>query len=317
MEAGAVFIGIDVGKAHLDVAERPSGTTWRVAHDEAGITELVDRWRVQPPTLIVLEATGGLEVDVAAALATAGLAVVVVNPRQVHHFAQAIGQLAKTDRLDATLLAHFADVVRPTPRPLPDAQAQALTALVTRRSQIVAMLVAEQQRLGTAPRSVRTRVETHVSWLRTERAALEKELAQTIEQTPLWQERDDLLQSVPGVGPALATTLIADLPELGRLNRKEIAALAGVAPLNHDSGQHRGRRVIWGGRGHLRAALYMGALVGVRHNPVLRPFYERLLAAGKPKKVALVACMHKLLLILNAMVAHHTRWDPSLKVVPS
>ena len=317
MEAGAVFIGIDVGKTHLDVAERPGGTTWRVAHDEAGITGLVDRWRAQPPTLIVLEATGGLEVPLVAALGTAGLAVVVVNPRQGRHFAQAIGQLAKTDRLDATLLAHFADVIRPTPRPLPDAQAQALTALVTRRSQIVAMLVAEQQRLGTAPPAVRARVETHVSWLRTERAALEEELRQTIEQSPLWRKQDDLLQSVPGVGRTLATTLIADLPELGRLNRKEIAALAGVAPLNHDSGQHRGRRVIWGGRAHLRAALYMGALVGVRHNPVLRPFYERLLAAGKPKKVALVACMHKLLLILNAMVAHNTQWDPSLKVVPS
>jgi len=317
MEPGAVFIGIDVGKAYLDVAERPGGTPWRVAHDEAGLTGLVARWRAQPPTLIVLEATGGLEVPLVAALGAAGLAVVVVNPRQVRHFAGAIGQLAKTDRLDATLLAHFAEVVRPTPRPLPDAQAQALTALVTRRSQIVAMLVAEQQRLHTAPPSVRARVETHVSWLRTEREALEEELRQAIEQSPLWRERDDLLQSVPGVGRTLATTLIADLPELGRLNRKEIAALAGVAPLNHDSGQHRGRRVIWGGRAHLRAALYMGTLVGVRHNPVLHPFYKRLLAAGKPKKVALVACMHKLLIILNAMVAHQTRWAPSLKVVPS
>ncbi len=317
MEAGAVYIGIDVGKAHLDVAERPRGTTWRVANDEAGITQLVDRWRAEAPTLIVLEATGGLEVPLAAALGAAGLAVAVVNPRQVRHFAQAIGQLAKTDRLDATLLAHFADVVRPAPRPLPDAQAQALTALVTRRSQVVAMLVAEQQRLHTAPPAVRARVETHVHWLRTEREALEQELAQTIQQTPLWRERDDLLQSVPGVGPALATTLIADLPELGRLNRKEIAALVGVAPLNHDSGQHRGRRVIWGGRAHLRAVLYMGTLVAVQHNPVLRPFYERLVTAGKPTKVALVAGMHKLLTILNAMVAHQTRWAPSLKVVPS
>jgi transposase len=317
MEAGAVYIGIDVGKAHLDVAERPGGTTWRVANDEAGITQLVDRWRAQPPTLIVLEATGGLEVPVAAALGTAGRAVAVVNPRQVRHFAQAIGQLAKTDRLDATLLARFAEVVRPAPRLLPDAQAQALTALVTRRSQIVAMLVAEQQRLPTAPPAVRARVKRHVQWLRTEREALEAELAQTIQQTPLWRERDDLLQSVPGVGPALATTLIADLPELGRLNRKEIAALGGVAPLNHDSGQHRGRRVIWGGRAHLRAKLYRGTLVAVQHNPVLRPFYERLLAAGKPKKVALVAGMHKLLTILNAMVAHQTRWTPALTVVPS
>jgi transposase len=317
MEPAAVFIGIDVGKAHLDVAERPSGTTWRVAHDEAGIAALVARWRAQPPTLLVLEATGGLEVPLAAALGSAGVAVVVVNPRQVRHFAQAIGQLAKTDRLDAALLARFAEVVRPTPRPLPDDQAQALAALVTRRSQIVAMLVAEQQRLGTALPAVRARVATHVSWLRTERAALDEELAQTIQQTPLWRERDDLLRSVPGVGPTLATTLLADLPELGRLTRKQIAALVGVAPLNCDSGQHRGRRVIWGGRAHLRAVLYMGTLVAVQHNPVLRPFYARLLAAGKPKKVALVACMHKLLIILNAMVAHQTRWTPSLKAVPS
>jgi transposase len=317
MEALAVFVEVDVGKAHLDVAERPNGTTWRGAHDEAGITQLVTRWQAAPPTLIVLDATGGLEVPLAAALGTAGLAVVVVNPRQVRHFAQAIGQLAKTDRLDAALLARFAEVVRPAPRPLPDAQAQALAALVTRRSQLVAMLVAEQQRLSTAPRSVRARVEAHVSWLRTEREALDQELGQTIQQTPLWRERDDLLRSVPGVGPTLATTLIADLPELGRLNRKQIAALAGVAPLNCDSGQHRGRRIIWGGRAHLRAVLYRGTLVAVQHNPVLQPFSARLLTAGKPKKVALVACMHKLLTILNAMVAHQTRWSPSLKAVAS
>jgi transposase len=317
MEPAAVFVGIDISKARLDVAERPSGTTWHVAHDEAGITALVARWRAQPPTLLVLEATGGLEVPLAAALGSAGLPVVVVNPRQVRHFAQAIGQLAKTDRLDAALLARFAESVRPSPRPLPDAQAQALAALVARRSQIVTMLVAEQQRLRTTPPALRARVEAHVSWLRTERAALEEELAQTIHQTPLWRAQDDLLQSVPGVGPTLATTLIADLPELGRLTRKQIAALVGVAPLNCDSGQHRGHRIIWGGRAQLRAVLYMGTLVAVQHNPVLRPFYERLLAAGKPKKVALVACMHKLLIILNAMVAHQTRWTPSLKAVAS
>jgi transposase len=317
MEPGAVYLGIDVGKAHLDVAERPSGRTWRVTNDETGITALVARWRAQPPTLIVLEATGGLEVAVVAALGGAGLPVVVVNPRQVRHFAQAIGQLAKTDRLDAALLARFADQVRPPPRPLPDVQAQALTALVTRRSQIVAMLVAEQQRLHTVPPAVRARVATHVDWLGTELEALEQELRQTIQQSPLWRERADLLQSVPGVGPTLATTLIATLPELGRLNRKEIAALVGVAPLNHDSGQHRGRRVIWGGRAQLRARLYMSTLSAVRCNPVLKPFYERLLKTGKPKKVALVAGMHKLLTILNAMVAHQTRWAPSLKDVPA
>jgi transposase len=317
MDTPPVFVGIDVAKSHLDVASRPAGATWQVTNDEAGIVPRVARLQEQAPTLIVLEATGGLEAPVAAALATAGLAVAVVNPRQVRAFAHAVGQLAKTDVLDAHLLARFAEVVRPPTRPLPEAQAQALTAVLTRRSQIVAMLVAEQQRLGTTRLALRPRVEAHLTWLRTERDALDRELQQLLRASPLWRAREHLLRSVPGVGPVVALTLIAELPELGQLNRKQIAALVGVAPLNRDSGRLRGRRAIWGGRGRVRAVLYMSALVASQHNPVLRPFYERLLAAGKPKKVALTACMHKLLIILNALVRQGVVWRAPTPVAAS
>jgi transposase len=317
MDTPPVFVGIDVAKSHLDVASRPEGATWQVPNDEAGIPPLVAQLQAQAPTLIVLEATGGLEAPVAAALATAGLAVAVVNPRQVRAFAKAVGQLAKTDVLDAQLLARFAEVVRPPARPLPEAQAQALTAVLTRRSQIVAMLVAEQQRLGTTRLALRPRVEAHLTWLRTERDALDRELQQTLRASPVWRAREHLLRSVPGVGPVVALTLIAELPELGQLNRKQIAALVGVAPLNWDSGRLRGRRAIWGGRARVRAVLYMSALVASQHNPVLRPFYERLLAAGKPKKVALTACMHKLVIILNALVRQGVAWRVPTPVAAS
>jgi transposase len=317
METPSRFVGIDVAKAHLDVAVRPTGEAWRVPNDDRGIAALVPRLQEQRPTLIVVEATGGLEAPLVAALATAGLAVAVVNPRQVRDFAKAVGQLAKTDALDAQLLARFAERVRPVPRPLPDEQAQALAALLARRAQVVGMLVAEQQRLGTTRPALRPRLEAHISWLRAERDALDRELEQTIRQSPLWRAREDLLRGVPGVGPVLATTLVAELPELGHLNRKQIAALVGVAPLNCDSGRWRGRRHIWGGRARVRAALYMGTLVGVQHNPVLRRFYERLVAAGKPKKVALTACMHKLLVILNAMLRQGVPWRPPVPAAAS
>jgi transposase len=313
MATTAVFVGIDVAKAYLDVAIRPTGEHERVPNDEAGIAHLVARLQAAYPTLVVLEATGGLEVPLVAALAAVGLAVAVVNPRQVRDFAKAVGQLAKTDALDAHLLARFAEVVRPDPRPLPDADAQALSALLTRRRQVVAMLVAEQQRLPTTVPALRPRVEAHITWLRQERDELDRELRRQVRQSPAWREDDDLLQSAPGVGPVLATTLIAELPELGRLNRKQIAALVGVAPLTCESGILRGRRIIWGGRAQVRAALYMGTLVAIRHNPVIRQFYARLLAAGKSKKVALTACMHKLLLILNALLRQRTRWQPPLQ----
>ncbi len=312
MDTAAVFIGIDVGRDWLDVAVRPLGHAHRLANDEAGIAALVAELRALTPTLIVLEATGGLELPVAAALAAAAFAVAVVNPRQVRDFAKAVGQLAKTDALDAGVLARFADVVRPTPRPLPDADLQALAAVLTRRRQVVAMLAAEQQRRRTTPAAVRPRLEAHIAWLQAERDELDRELAQRIRASAVWQADDDLLQSVPGVGPVLAATLIAELPELGRLNRKQIAALVGVAPLNCESGTLRGRRIVWGGRAQVRAVLWMGTLAAVQHNPVLQRFYDRLLAAGKPKKVALTACMHKLLTILNAIRQHRTPWqDPT------
>lgn len=263
--------------------------------------------------LIVLEATGGLEVPVTATLAAAGFAVAVVNPRQVRDFAKAVGQLAKTDALDAQVLAHFAEVIRPAPRPLPDAELQALAALLGRRRQVITMLVAEQQRVGSAALALRPRIEAHIAWLRQERDDLDTELRHHIRQRPAWRADDDLLQSVPGVGPVLATTLIADLPELGHLNHKQIAALVGVVPLTCASGILRGRRIIWGGR----AAFWIGTLVGVRHNPVLRAFDARLPAAHKPKNVALTACMHKLLTMLNALLRRRTRWGPSLPASPA
>ena len=309
--SAATFAGIDVAKASLDVAARPGGTHERLPNNEAGIAQVIARLQLLQPELVVLEATGGLAVPLAAALAAAGLAVAVVNPRQVRDFAKAVGQLAKTDALDAHLLARFAEVVRPEPRPLPDAEAQALSALLARRQQVIAMLVAEQQRLPTTLPALRPRVEAHITWLRQERDELDRELRRRIRASPAWREDDDLLQSAPGVGPVLATTLIAELPELGRLNRKQIGALVGVAPLNGESGILRGRRIIWGGRGRVRAALWMGTLVAVQHNPILRAFYERLLAAGKPKKVALAACMHKLLLILNALLRQRVPWQAS------
>lgn len=310
MPQGSIFVGIDVAKAHLDIALRPTAEGWRVANDDPGITPLVARLRDLQPVLIVLEATGGLEVPVTAALSAAGLPVVVVNPRQARAFAQATGQLAKTDTLDARALAHFAEAVRPPPRPLPDAQTEELRALLTRRRQLVAMRTAEHNRLDHAPRRVQATIEAHLAWLDAQLATLDDDLDTTLRASPVWRERETLYRSVPGIGPVSARTLLLDLPELGTLSRQRIAALAGVAPYNCDSGTMRGRRAIWGGRAPLRATLYMATLVAVRHNPVLTTCYERLLAAGKAKKVALVACMRKLLTILNAMVKHQTPWQP-------
>lgn len=308
MSSPPITVGIDVAKARLDIALRPTDEHWQVANTAAGITALLARLRPLAPALIVLEASGGWELLAATALAEAGLPVAVVNPRQVRDFAKAIGQLAKTDALDAALLAHFGAVVRPTPRPLPEAEAQALSALLARRRQVLAMLTAERQRLGTARPPVRGRVQAHIAFLEQELADLDDELGRTIRASPIWRETEDLLRSVPGVGPVVARTLLADLPELGRLDRKQIGALVGLAPLTCDSGTLRGRRIIWGGRGRVRSALYMAALAAMRHNPVIRAFYTRLLAEGKPKMVALTACMHKLLTILNAIARHRTPW---------
>lgn len=309
MTVTPVFVGIDVSKERLDVARRPSGDGWAVANDDPGIAALVDRLRELPPALIVLEATGGLELAVTGALAAADLPVVVVNPRQVRDFAKATGRLAKTDVLDAAVLAQFAEAVRPARRPLRDADTQALSALLARRRQLVEMRTAEQNRLASASRRIRAEIQAHITWLNRRLARVDADLNQAIRSSAVWRAKDDVLRSTPGVGPVLATTLLADLPELGTLTRQRIAALAGVAPLNRDSGTLRGRRTVWGGRAHVRAVLYMSTLVAVRYNPVLQAFYLRLREGGKAPKVALTACMRKLLTILNAMVKHRTPWE--------
>ncbi len=306
------YVGIDVAKAWLDVAVRPSGVQWRVANAEADLPALVEQMERLTPQLIVLEATGGYERGVAAVLAAARLPVVVINPRQVRDFAKATGRLAKTDVLDAQVLAHFAEAVHPEPRPLADAATQRLAALLERRSQLVGMLTAEKNRRQQALSSVRPLIETPIAWLEQALDQLTQDLDQTLHASPVWREREDVLRSVPGVGPILALTLLADLPELGTLAPKQLAALVGVAPLNRDSGSSRGKRLIWGGRARVRSALYMSTLSAVRYNPVLRAFWTRLREQGKPPKVALVACMHKLLTILNAMLKRQTPWQPAL-----
>jgi transposase len=303
------FIGIDVAKAQLDIAIRPSGERWAVPNDASGVTMLVDRVQALQPTLIVLEATGGLERAATVALATAGLPVVVVNPRQARDFARATGQLAKTDALDARALAHFADVIRPTPRPLPDAQTQELRALLGRRQQLIGMRTAEQNRLAGTSERLTQDIKAHIAWLNTRIATLDDALETRLRSSPRWRANDDLWQRVPGIGPVCARTLLLELPELGTLTRQQIAALVGVAPLNGDRGTLRGRRTIWGGRAHVRPVLSMGTLVATRFHPPITALYQRLLAAGKLKKVALTACMHTLVTMLNAMLKHRTAWQ--------
>lgn len=317
MEVSSVFVGIDVSKARLDVAVRPSGESQSVSHDKAGIAALIKRLGEIQPSLIVLEATGGVERDLTRALASAELPVVVVNPRQVRDFAKATGQLAKTDRIDAWVLARFAEAVRPAVRPLPDEITLELRGLIARRRQIIEMIVAERNRLSGASKSVRKRIDAHIRWLEAELDRADTDLDQSIRQSPIWQENEELLRSVPSIGPVTSRTLLAELPELGQLNRKQIAALVGIAPLNRDSGTLKGRRSIWGGRASVRAALYMAALVASRRNAVIRAFYKRLLNAGKAPKVALVACIRKLLTILNSMIKHRTRWSETFSLQTS
>jgi len=311
MIAQGVFVGIDVSKERLDVALFSEGQSWSVGNDERGIAQLVSQLRELRPELVVMEATGGLEIAVAAELGVAGMPVAIVNPRHVRDFAKALGILAKTDRLDAHVLAKFAQAVRPEPRALADVQTRQLEALVTRRRQVVEMITAERNRLHKALPAVQPRIKQHIAWLEQELKALDGDLHDSIRNSPLWRAKEELLRSVPGVGPVLTCTLLAELPELGRLNRKQIAALVGVAPLNRDSGKLHGRRTTWGGRASVRVALYMATLAATQHNPVIKAFYERLIAAGKLRKVALVACMHKLLVILNSMLQHQTSWHPA------
>jgi transposase len=309
-----LFIGIDVSKAVLDVAVAPTKEKWSVPNSAEGMQDLVRRLKELNPNLVVLEATGGLERRAVAALAGAGLSVVAVNPRQVRDFARATGQLAKTDAIDAAVLALFAERIRPEPRPLKDAEALELEALVVRRRQVVEMITAEKNRLSAAPPSkqVRTAIGRTIEWLQKQLDDNDRDLEKAVKSSPAWREKDELLRSVPGVGKVLSRTLLSLAPELGTLTHKQIAALIGVAPLNRDSGTLRGRRIVWGGRAQVREVLYMGALVASRFNPVIRAFRARLIAAGKLPKVALVACMRKLLTILNAMLSSKTRWAPGV-----
>jgi transposase len=307
-----MFVGIDVSKKQLDVAARPSGESWSVGNDEAGVVGLIERLVKEPIEAVVMEATGGYESLVSTHIAAAGLPMAVVNPRQVRAFARATGRLAKTDRIDAEVLAQFAEAVRPAVRPLKDEATKELDALVTRRRQLVSMLTTEKNRLQDVSKALRRDLKAHIQWLERRIRDTDNRLKLRVKDSEVWRVNDDLLRSVPGVGRVSAFTLMANLPELGTLSRRQIAALVGVAPFNRDSGTLRGTRAVWGGRSQVRAVLYMAAVSAMRCNPVIGAFYRRLISAGKPTKVALTACMRKLLIILNAIVRTQTPWQPDL-----
>ncbi len=310
MEKAQLFVGIDISKSQLDIAVRPTGQKWSIGNNEKEIDSIVEHLKDLKPELVVVEATGGLEVTITNALAADQLPVVVVNPRQVRDFAKATGRLAKTDSIDADVLAHFAEAVKPAPRPLPDEKAQKLKAQLNRRRQIVDMLTAEKNRFSSAPTCLKGDIQKHITWLNKRLKSIDSALAESMKSHHSWKERDEILQSVPGVGPVVSQTIVIGLPEPGNLNNKQIAALVGVAPLNCDSGKHKGKRRIWGGRADVRAVLYMSVVAATRWNPVIKAFYHRLLEAGKPTKVAQTACMRKLLTILNAMIKNRSKWQP-------
>lgn len=312
MNTGDRYVGIDVAQAHLDIGVRPSGEVWQVSYDTPGVANLLVQLAELAPTLVVLEATGGLETFLVGELAGAQLPVVVVNPRQVRDFAKAVGKLAKTDALDAQVLAHFGEATKPDLRPLPDDSTRELQALLARRSQVVEMVTAEKNRCRTATQRLQPQIQEHIRYMEKQLKELEQGLSELLSSSPVWRTKEKLLGSVPGVGPVLTVTLLAGLPELGRLDRREIASLVGVAPFNRDSGTLRGKRTVWGGRSSVRATLYMATLAATRYNSVMRAFYQRFLEAGKPKKVALTACMRKLLTILNAMLKHNLSWNSKL-----
>ena len=309
MDKPLLFVGIDVGKRRLDVHLHPLGEHFALDHDEDNVAALAARLGALAPALVVLEATGGMEVRLAAALATAGLPVAVVNPRQVRSFARAMGRLAKTDRLDAEVIARFAEAVRPAVHPLPDEATRHLGALVARRRQLLEMLTAERNRRHAAEPIMHARIDAHLRWLEEALAEIERDLDQAVQESAIWRAKEELMLSVPGIGPVSARTLLAELPELGSLTRRQAAALVGVAPFSRDSGRMRGRRTIWGGRATLRACLYMAAVAAARgSNPAIAEFYRRLRQAGKPAKLALTACMRKLVVTLNAMLRTNTAW---------
>lgn len=306
------YVGIDVSKGTLDVAVDGEQEHWSFENDQSGINRAISMLKKFSPELVALEATGGYEIPLAAELGVNGLPTAVVNPRQIRDFARAAGMLAKTDILDARIIASFAAKMQPKPRGVPDAEAQELGAIIARRRQVIEMITAEKNRLGSAMKPVKPRIKAHIVWLQKELDGINASLRQKVKDSPIWREKDELLQSVPGVGPNLSITLLAEMPELGTQNQKKAAALVGVAPLNRDSGTLRGKRTIWGGRKTVRSALYMATLAATRHNPVIKDFYQRLCAEGKPKKVALTACMRKLLTILNAMLKNGTTWNPGI-----
>ncbi len=308
----AICVGVDVAKSTLDVAASDSGETRQFANDDEGISQAVRYIASVKTAGVILEATGNLEMPLAAALQANRLPVIIVNPRQVRDFARATGVLAKTDTIDARIIALFGARVKPEIRPLPDQKAREMRNLLTRRRQLIEMLTAEHNRLSQVGDDIHPSIEVHIKWLEEALSDINDDLDRRIRLSPSWLEKDNLLKSVPGVGKVVSSSLLIELPELGRLNRRKIAALVGVAPLNRDSGTMRGRRTVWGGRAKLRAVLYMAALVASRRNPIIAAFYQRLLDAGKVKKVALVACMRKLLTILNAMMRTMTVWQPEI-----
>ena len=306
-----MFVGIDVAKAWLDIGWS-TGEALHAEYTDAAVAGLVDRLRREPPTLIVMEATGGLETRIATALAAVGLPVAVVNPRQVRDYAKACGRLAKTDRIDAAILAAFAAAIRPQVRELPDESTRSLGELLARRRQLVEMRVQEKLRLHGSSTVQRVSLLEHIEWLDQRIDRLDIDLVQALRDSPVWRDKDDLLKAIPGIGSLTRATLLGLLPELGALNRRQIAALVGVAPFNRDSGKHQSGRVIWGGRAQVRRTLYMATVSATRFNPLIRVFYLHLRAQGKPAKVALTACMRKLLVIMNSMLKHHAAWAPAL-----
>jgi transposase len=311
---GDIFVGVDVSKSRLDVAVRPSGEVWQFTNDEAGFATLVERLKPLEPRLVVMEATGGYQAPAAMALSLAGLAVAVVNPRQVRDFGRATGQLAKTDVLDAEIIARFGEALKPEPRRIADAELQALQGLVMRRRQLVDMITAETNRHATALQPVREDIEEHIKWLKRRLKDIDDDLYTALKKSPLWRVKEQILRSAPGIGRVTTCALVAQLPELGTLNARKISALVGVAPFNRDSGTLRGKRVVWGGRASVRHALYMATLTAIRCSPSIGAFYRRLVAAGKPAKVAHVAAMRKLLVRLNAMIRDGATWTEDVQI---
>ena len=307
------FVGIDVSKSTLDVCIEPAVQTLHVAYDEAGIKQIVVRLKEVNPTLVVMEATGGLEVRIATELASKGLRVAIINPRQARDFAKATGQLAKTDQVDAAVLAAFAQAIRPQARTLKDADTRALNDMVSRRRQLIDMRVQETLRLGTAAsKPLEKSLNKHIAWLDKRIAEIDTDLTKRLRGSDVWRTKDDLLRGIPGVGPVTTLTMLAKCPELGKLNRREIAALIGVAPLANDSGKHCGKRFVWGGRADVRAVLYMATVSAIKHNDAIKAFAERLKKTGKPPKVVIVACMRKLLTMMNSMLKNNTPWNPKI-----